>query len=285
MGQPALVACVQPPYLGAPSRLLDPDEIVDAALELLVRAGSRGADIASLPEYVNAMNCDHEAVRARAESVPGPLTEKVGALAREYGMAVVLPMVECRGEALYNSAVLIGPEGGIIGVAEKTHLTRIEREEIGVTPGSDCPVFELPWCRSGVMICYDGHFPEVARILALRGAEIIFFPSLQRRLGERKCAIQVAARAMDNAVYVARSSYAVAPDVVWTPDMMYGLSCVVGPHGDTLASCGRYAGVCYAEIDFSQPVLQERSAGDEVGDLRRFIREDRRPEVYGGLME
>jgi predicted amidohydrolase len=179
--------------------------------------------------------------------------------------------------------VLLGSDGDILGVAEKTHLTRIEREEMGLTPGDDYPIFDLPWCKAGIMVCYDGHFPEVARILALRGAGIVFFPALQRRLGERKCAVQVAARAMDNAVYVARSSYGVAKDVAWTPDMMYGLSCIVGPHGDMLANCGRHEGFCLAEIDFAAPVLQERSAGDAVGDLRTFIREDRRPGTYGEL--
>jgi predicted amidohydrolase len=280
-----LVACIQPPYLVAERRLLTAEEIIDAGLSLLARAGQRGADIACLPEYLNAMNCDHEELRARAEPVPGPLTRRVAAIAREYEMTVVLALVERRGDALHNSAVLIDSAGTVLGVAEKTHLTRVEREDIGLTAGSDYPVLDLPWGKAGIMVCYDGHFPEVARILAVRGADIIFFPSLQRRLGERKCAIQVAARAMDNAVYVARSSYGVAPDVAWTPDMMYGLSCIVGPHGDTLANCGRYAGVCYAEIDFSQPILQERSAGDEVGDLRRFLREDRRPDTYGELME
>jgi predicted amidohydrolase len=279
----ALVACVQPPYLVGERRLLAADEIIDAGLDLLTRAGQRGADIACLPEFFSAMNCDHEELRARAEPVPGPLTKRAAAIAREHEMTVVLPLVERRGGALHNSAVLIDSAGAILGVAAKTHLTRVEREDIGLTAGSDYPVFDLPWCQAGIMICYNGHFPEVARILALRGADIIFFPSLQRRLGERKCAIQVAARAMDNAVYIARSSYGVAADVAWTPDMMYGLSCIVGPHGDTLANCGRYAGVCYAEIDFSEPILQERSAGDEVGDLRHFIREDRRPNTYGEL--
>lgn len=283
MSRRAIVAAIQPPYLASADRKLGPDEIVEAGLGLLECAGARGADIACLPEYLNAMNAEPCEFHALAEPVPGPLLERVGEVARRHGMYVVVPLLERRGEGYRNTTVIVDVEGEVVGTAEKTHLTRMEREEGGITPGEDYPVFELPWCRAGVMICYDGHFPEVARILALRGAEIIFFPSLQRRLGERKCAIQVAARAMDNAVYVARSSYGVAADVAWTPDMMYGLSCIVGPQGDVLANCGRYEGVCMTEIDFAAPVLQERSAGDEVGDLRRFIREDRRPETYGEL--
>jgi len=283
MDRCATVACVQPPYLIERKGILGPDEVMEAGFALLHRAAERGAHIACLPELFNAMNCGPDEVASRAEPVPGPTTDRIAEIAAEWGMAVVLPLAERRGELIHNSAVLIGPDGGVVGVAEKTHLTRIEREEMGITPGDDYPVFELPWCRAGIMICYDGHFPEVARILALRGAEIIFFPALQRRLGERKCALQVVARAMDNAVYVARSSYGVGKGVAWTPGMMYGLSCIVGPHGDMLANCGRYEGVCVAEIDFDAPVLQERSAGDAVGDLRTFIREERRPETYGEL--
>jgi predicted amidohydrolase len=283
MGRQAVIACIQPAYLAAGKRLLTADEVMESGLALLRRAGERGADFACLPELFNAMNCTPPDVSSRAEPIPGPTTETVAQVAREATMAVILPLIERRSESLHNSAVALGPDGTIVGVAEKTHLTRIEREEIGLAPGDGYPIFDLPWCKAGIMICYDGHFPEVARILALRGAEIILFPALQRRLGERKCALQVAARAMDNAVYVARSSYGVAGDVAWTPDMMFGLSCIVGPHGDVLANCGRYEGICLAEVDFDAPVLQERSAGDAVGDLRTFIREDRRPETYGEL--
>ena len=279
----ATVACVQPPYLVEREGVLGADEVMGAGFALLHRAAERGAHIACLPELFNAMNCAPDEVGLRAEPVPGPTTERAAEMARDGEMAVVLPLAERRGGLIYNSAVLLGPDGEIVGVAEKTHLTRIEREDMGITPGDDYPVFELPWCKVGIMICYDGHFPEVARILALRGAEIIFFPALQRRLGERKCALQVAARAMDNAVYVARSSYGVGKGVAWTPEMMYGLSCIVGPQGDMLANCGRYGGVCLAEIDFAAPILQERSAGENVGDLRTFIREDRRPQTYGEL--
>lgn len=283
MSRRAVVACIQPPYLAEGNRLLEPEEVVEAGLTLLRRAGERGADIACLPELFNGMNCEPRDLSSRAELIPGQTTERVAEVAREAQIAVILPLIEQRDDRLLNSAVVLGPDGDILGVAQKTHLTRIEREEIGLTPGSDYPIFDLPWCKAGVMICYDGHFPEVARILAIGGAEIIFFPALQRRLGERKCALQVAARAMDNAVYVARSSYGVAKDLAWTPEMMYGLSCIVGPHGDVLANCGRYQGLCLAEIDFGAPVLQERSAGDAVGGLRAFIREDRRPETYGDL--
>ncbi|HJN16273.1 MAG TPA: carbon-nitrogen hydrolase family protein, partial [Armatimonadota bacterium] len=116
MSRTALVACVQPPYLDGSGKL-SPQQIMDEGLALLQRAGERGADIACLPEYFNAMNATPQEGARLIQTVPGPLTERVGEIAQANGMHVVLPMAELRGQRVYNSATTIGAEGEIVGVA------------------------------------------------------------------------------------------------------------------------------------------------------------------------
>src|SRR5262249_16425265 len=103
---------------------------------------------------------------------PGPTTEYFGSLAQKHALHIVLSLYEREDDAVYNTAVLLGPEGDLIGKYRKVCLPHLEIEW-GVTPGKEYPVFETKLGKIGMMICYDGFFPEVARELTNRGAEII----------------------------------------------------------------------------------------------------------------
>ncbi len=110
------------------------------------------------------------------DTIPGRLTERIEAEVRKGGGYVVFPTYERgpRPDVLYNSAVLIGSEG-IVGVYRKTHP--FPGEKRWVTPGQEVQVFETSLGRIGMIICYDGDFPELSRLLKLKGAEIIVRPS------------------------------------------------------------------------------------------------------------
>ena len=131
------------------------------------RGGRRKADLVVLGEtltYVGLGKKYHEV----AEPIPGPSTEYFGRLAKKHNLYIVPGLLERDGHLVYNVAVLIGPDGKIIGKYRKVCLPRGEIEG-GITPGSDYPVFPTRFGKVGLMVCYDGFFPEVARELSNRG--------------------------------------------------------------------------------------------------------------------
>ncbi|MDD2717582.1 MAG: carbon-nitrogen hydrolase family protein, partial [Candidatus Wallbacteria bacterium] len=109
------------------------------------------------------------------EQIPGPTTGRVADFCRTNQVDVVLPMYERQGNLIYNDALYIDRSGKIIGKYRKTHLFPTERlEHKGwSTPGNELVTVDIHYGKVGLIICYDGDFPEISRILALRGAEII----------------------------------------------------------------------------------------------------------------
>jgi predicted amidohydrolase len=169
-----------------------------AFVPLIAEAARQKADLIVLPEVVTyGGGATYEQV---AEPIPGPSTEFFGALAREHGAYLVPGLVERDGPLIYNVAVLLGPDGALVGKYRKVCLPRGEIEA-GITPGREYPVFETRFGKVGMMVCYDGFFPEVARELSTRGAEVIAWPVMgcNPLLG--------AARACENHVYVVSSTH------------------------------------------------------------------------------
>jgi predicted amidohydrolase len=150
-----------------------------AAVELLEQAAVDRPDIACLPETFTGLGCGHADWFASAEPVPGPTTEAVGALAKRHGMWVICPIVERRGDLTFNAAVLLDRRGEVAGIYHKIHPT-INELNIGITPGTEAPVFETDFGRIGCAICYDLNFRDVIEGLAAGGAEVVFFPSMYR---------------------------------------------------------------------------------------------------------
>lgn len=276
------VAAIQPP---APREGVNNSELIAAGLSLLELAGERDTDIACLPECFDVMGREDGAWHHPDTIADSVVVHSVQQLAASHSMYVVLPILELRGDRRYNTSLVIDREGQVAGQYDKTHLTMREREELGLSPGDLYPIFDLDFGKAGIMVCYDGHFPEVSRILALEGAEIIFFPSLQRHQTEAQIDIQVSARATDNFVYVVRASYGHPDEVAWVPGMAPGKSCIVDFEGTALADAGRRVGLCEQTLDLDRPRTRERSYGGEIGDGARFMRQDRRPETYGKLCE
>src|SRR6266542_1154358 len=136
---------------------------------LLAEAAKQNADLVVLGEtvpFVRVGKKPHET----AEAIPGPTTDYFGQLARKHHLHVVVSLYERDGKAVYNAAVLLGPDGKLLGKYRKVCLPHSE-VEAGVTPGNEYPVFDTKFGKVGLMVCYDGFFPEVARELTNRGAE------------------------------------------------------------------------------------------------------------------
>jgi predicted amidohydrolase len=176
-----------------------------------------------------------------AEKIPGPSTEYFGELAKKHKLHIVAGLVERDRHQLFNVAVLITPDGSLAGKYRKVCLPDGEYDK-GLSPGSEYPVFDTRLGRIGLMICYDGFFPEVARELSNRGAEIIAWPVWGCNPEQAR------ARACENQVYIVSSTY---EDV----SRNWMLTAVYGQDGSVLAQSKEWGTVCVAEVDLNQRTL------------------------------
>lgn len=194
-----------------------------------------------------------------AEPVPGPSTDYFCEQARLNSLHLVFSLYERDGRVIYNTAVLIDPSGKLIGKYRKVCLPHGE-VEAGIHPGNDYPVFETKLGRIGMMICYDGFFPEVARELTARGAEIIAWPVWG-------CDPLLArARANENRVHIVSSTF-------MDPKSNWMLSAIYDRDGTPLASAGAWGTVVVQEVD-----LSERRVGPyNLGDFHDMVQRHRPP--------
>ena len=166
---------------------------------LIEEAARQKADLVVLGETLTYAGVGSSYAEC-AESIPGPSTDYFGGLAKKHGLHLVAGLIERSGHQLFNVAVLLGPDGQVVGKYRKVCLPDGEYDK-GMSPGQDYPVFDTRLGKIGMMICYDGFFPEVARELSNRGAEIIAWPVWGCNPEQAR------ARACENQVYVVSSTY------------------------------------------------------------------------------
>ena len=210
------------------------------------------AELVVFPETVTTgyeTNLTPEELWDLVDEAPGRITHDIQAAAKNLGVHVVWPTYRRAGErgAVYNSAILIGPDGEIIGIYDKTHPAPWERIDGGgwVQVGTRADVFETALGTIGMIICYDGDFPELSRLLAVKGAEIIVRASALQRSYEIWY-ITNAARAYDNHVYVVASNL-VGPDAC--DNYGFGHSMIINPIAWRLAQARGTEEIISARLD------------------------------------
>jgi predicted amidohydrolase len=208
---------------------------VDAAVRLAERAATVGPDLVCLPEHFSLADVPRRRAAEVAEPVPGPTTERLGAVARRHRTYLVCPLYERAGGHVFNAAVLLDRNGGVAGVYRKVHPTLAEMDE-GVVPGERVQVFEADFGRVGLLICFDIAWAERWRELRDLGAEVVCWPSTYEG------GLHLQARAADNRYYV------VSATLAWHAH-------ILDVTGFPLASTGQRSDTAWAEIDLEKRVF------------------------------
>ncbi|HOK46933.1 MAG TPA: carbon-nitrogen hydrolase, partial [Bryobacteraceae bacterium] len=231
---------------------LDPNENMAKAEWRIREAAGRGAQVICLQELFRTQYfCQEENAElfALAETIPGPTTTRLGALASELKVVIIASLFERRAPGLYhNTAVVIGAEGEILGMYRKMHIPDdpLYYEKFYFTPGDlGFPSFDTPFGRISALVCWDQWYPEAARAAALRGATVIFYPTAIGWHPSEKAthgAAQLEAwrtiqrsHAVANGVYVAvanRTGYEGTPE---RGIEFWGSSFIAGPFGQVIA--------------------------------------------------
>jgi (R)-amidase len=258
----------------------DKERNLAAAGEAVAAAAGAGAGLVVLPEYALA-GFPAARMRELAEPLEGPSVAAFRELAVQAGVCLVagLPRLGALGEArpgaattasgappVFDTTVVIAPDGDLLTVYDKTHL--FDRERAVFTPGAALqPPFGYAGIRFGVLCCFDIEFPEPARTLALRGAQCLLVPSANMEPWGPSHRAFVRARALENHCFVA---YANAVGEA-SGYRFEGESCLVDPLGRVLCDAQRAATVVWADVD--------PSAADEARAVGDYLAQ-RRPELY-----
>lgn len=237
-----------------------PDKQVNLkqAAIMLQEAAASGAQLAVLPEMFNCPY-DIHCFRDYAEEIPfGQTTNHLANLAQTHGLFLVGGSIpELSGGLLYNTSVVFNPKGEIIAKHRKAHLfdVRVKNgieftESLVLSPGNTATLFETPWGKFGVEICYDIRFQELTRKMAKEGALLVIVPAaFNMTTGPLHWELLFRSRALDNQIFMLGASPARDPQASY---VAYGHSLAVNPWGHVLAQCDERPGLLMIELDLTQ---------------------------------
>ena len=261
------------------------DRMIEAHIPLIESAGRQGVQVLCFQEvFTQPYFCPSQDTKwyRAAERIPdGHTTQLMREYAKKYGMVLVVPLYEEEMTGVYyNAAAVIDADGSYLGKYRKSHLPQVAGfwEKFFFKPGNlGYPMFQTAHCKLGVYICYDRHFPEGWRALALNGAEYVVNPSATvAGLSQYIWEIEQPAAAVANGYYVGAINR-VGSEAPWNIGTFYGSSYFVNPRGKIVAQAG-------ADRDELLVADLDMDMVREVRDLWQFFR-DRRPESYGSLAE
>lgn len=235
----------------------DKAENLTVARDYVRRAADGGAQLAVLPEMFCCLYTN-EAFRANAEPAGGPVHTAMAGLARETGLWLVAgSMPEADGERIYNTSFVFDPAGRQAAFHRKMHLFDIDvkggqrfMESETFTAGDSVTVFDTPFGKLGLCICFDLRFPELARCMALAGARAIVTPAaFNMTTGPAHWELLFRQRAVDNQLF----TLGVAPARdEQGPYVSYGNTILCSPWGEVLARAGSAPALLLADVDLNQ---------------------------------
>jgi predicted amidohydrolase len=223
---------------------------IGRAIGYIALAKEKGADILCLPEMVSTVNVPKD-LEYDAEEYPGEITKSFQRAARAHRINVIAPYLVRSGKKLHNQATVIDRKGKIAGFYRKIQPTAEESRHVAA--GNELPVFELDFGRVAVMICMDIYFPEIPRVYAFKGAEILFWPTVSHGPTQEALRTQLTARALDNSLVVAEANLANHPPyAAYAGRYRPATARIIDHNGDILAQTGRRHGVATATVDLDE---------------------------------
>lgn len=231
------------------------------AVEYISQAAEKGVDIVCFPElFYSGYHLSSLELQSLAEPTDGPMVQKLSKVAKEKNVYIIAGFAESTEiiGRMYNSAVLINNSGEVVGSTRKVYAWG--NEKIKFKEGDKFQVFDTPLGKIGIMICYDMEFPEPMRIMALKGAEIVFVPSVWSFEAERRWHVDLAGGALYNLMYTA----GINP---WG-DGACGSTMVVGPDGEVIDMAPREEEhVLYCEVNLNR-IIEMRSKIPYLNDFK-----------------
>jgi predicted amidohydrolase len=259
-------------------------------LGLFEKAGQMGADLVCGPEdmqhigsyglYIDQKDPETGKVlfNSLAVPVPGPLTDKVANIAARYKMYIIAPVYESDGDKVYNTAVIFDRQGKIMGKHRKTLLPVMETWDVAT--GDEYEVFQTDFAKVAVATCWEISYPEISAIYALKGADIIFNPTMaaDNKPGKSlETAHMFITRARDNSVYIA--------SVVLGTDG----NGIIDFDGNVLCeSIGKANTVVMTEIDFAKERINDSKWWETINgtnNIRAMMLKSRRPDIFDLLSD
>jgi len=250
----------------------DKQENLERGISLIDAAAKAGADLLVLPElfmvYTTLDELPATLVR-QAEDVAGEFVMRLASQARKRKVHVAVGIMEKsrKKDKVHNTIVMLGPDGTVISTHRKLQLFDSfgYKESSRFEPAADIEgAFETRLAKMGIMSCYELRFPEMARILALQGAELIVVPTawVAGRMKEEHLHVLARARALENTVFVAVASQ--------TGRIFTGRSLVVDPFGVSICDAGEEQGLIMAEIDLER-IRRVRKSLPNLGQIRNDV--------------
>ncbi len=261
--------------------LMDKEANLAGMIDSVEQAVAKQARLVVFPECALTGYCFENLQEALpyAETIPGPSTQLLASVCRRTRAYLVLGMLERDGDRCFNAAALIGPEG-VVGKYRKVHLPFLGVDRFVDSGDLGFAVHETRLGRIGLNICYDGSFPESARTMALKGADVILLPTNWPKGAEQFAEFLVNARGLENHVF----SVAVNRVGIERGFRFIGRSRIADPSGRTLAlASADEEEVIFAEIDPSAARDKHITRVPGKHEINRF--KDRRPRYYGKIVE
>ena len=261
----------------------DKDTNVNKALDFIEKAAEQDAKIICLQEVFSTQYVgtrEDSKFFDLAEPIPGPTISRISSAAKEFKATIIAPIFEEDTEIpgrFFNAAAVIGQNGELLGKYRKTHIPQVVGffEKFYFTVGNiPYQVWKTPEASISTYVCYDRHFPEGARVQALKGAQIIFIPTctcMYRELWE----LEIRAHAAFNTIFVAGLNR-VGTESKEQAAPFYGKSLVANPRGEIIAQAGEGEELLLVDINL-----------DEIRERRKiapFLTRDRAPHMYNDLV-
>ena len=223
---------------------------IERSVRYVREAGAKKVDILCLPEMVTTANVPAE-LEYFSEDYPGEFTRAFRKAAKDVNINLIAPYLVREKKRTYNQATIIDRKGKIVGYYRKVQPTGAESRH--VTPAGDLPVFKLDFGVIAVMICMDIYFPEIPRIYAFKGAEIVFWPTISHGPTQESLRTQLTARALDNSMTMVESNLAGHPPyAAYSGRFRPATGRIIDHNGDIIAQTGRRQGLAIGEVDLDE---------------------------------